>query len=239
MYIDGTLLMGESPKHPEALIYTPRLVMTVIQAQLYDAKSAEHDGLARDWRVVETVVFVPSILAKQSRQGKPNWVLLCQLSWWQTAWSCWDLKIVSKGDSFVKKGIYKTVWLLFISQTSSTLHYCLLVERGSQIVRFWYNIFTVHSTRSASSTAAADSRVMYYQWYPDWSSESVFRKFYYKPTHNPSYGVLVRPNLLASSELAFTIVSYCSTMCMHVLMCISTSPVQYDFELCETEPSEI
>ena len=52
------------------------------------------------------------------------------------------------------------------------------------------NIFTAHSTRSASSSAAADSGVTTSNILKaaDWRSESVFKKFYYRPTHNPSYG---------------------------------------------------
>jgi len=51
-------------------------------------------------------------------------------------------------------------------------------------------IFTAHSTRSASVSAAADSRVTVNDILKaaDWSSESVFRQFYYRPTNDPSYG---------------------------------------------------
>ena len=51
-------------------------------------------------------------------------------------------------------------------------------------------IFTAHSTRSASVSAAADSGMTVNDILKaaDWSSESVFRQFYYRPTHDPSYG---------------------------------------------------
>ena len=51
-------------------------------------------------------------------------------------------------------------------------------------------IFTAHSTRGASSSAAADSGITTSDILKaaDWSTESVFRKFYYRPTHNPMYG---------------------------------------------------
>ena len=52
------------------------------------------------------------------------------------------------------------------------------------------SIFTAHSTRSALASAAADSGVTTSDILKaaDWSTESVFRKFYYRPTRNPSYG---------------------------------------------------
>ena len=52
------------------------------------------------------------------------------------------------------------------------------------------SMFTAHSTRSASVTAAADSGVTTNDILKaaDWSTASVFRKFYYRPTHDPSYG---------------------------------------------------
>ena len=52
------------------------------------------------------------------------------------------------------------------------------------------SMFTAHSTRSASVTAAADSGVTTNDILKaaDWSTESVFRKFYYRPTHDSSYG---------------------------------------------------
>ena len=51
------------------------------------------------------------------------------------------------------------------------------------------DIFTAHSTRSASVSAAADSGVTVNDILKaaDWSSESIFQQFYYRPTHDPSY----------------------------------------------------
>ena len=51
-------------------------------------------------------------------------------------------------------------------------------------------LFTAHSTRGASSSAAADSGVTTTDILKaaDWSTESVFRKFYYRPSRDPSYG---------------------------------------------------
>ena len=52
------------------------------------------------------------------------------------------------------------------------------------------SIFTAHSTRSASASAAEDSGVTTSDILraADWSAESVFRRFYYRPSHDPLYG---------------------------------------------------
>ena len=77
------------------------------------------------------------------------------------------------------------------------MYYCSLVERGAQNGRHRYiSIFTAHSTRSASASAAADSGITSSDILKaaDWSTESVFRKFYYRPTHDPLYGRTVLPS---------------------------------------------
>ena len=55
------------------------------------------------------------------------------------------------------------------------------------------SMFTAHSTRSASASAAADSGVTNSDILKatDWNTESVFRRFYYRPTHDPFYGRVV------------------------------------------------
>ena len=52
------------------------------------------------------------------------------------------------------------------------------------------NIFKAHSTRGASASAAAGKGVTTNDILQaaDWSSELVFRRFYYRPVHNTSFG---------------------------------------------------
>ena len=54
-------------------------------------------------------------------------------------------------------------------------------------------IFKAHSTRGASTSAAARAGVTTadIMQAADWSSESVFQKFYYKPTRDTSFGTTV------------------------------------------------
>ena len=64
------------------------------------------------------------------------------------------------------------------------------------------NTFTAHSTRGTSTLAAADSGITTSDILKaaSWSTESVFRKFYYQPTHDASYGSTVLSSTVPSSE---------------------------------------
>jgi len=137
----------------------------------------------------EGVSFLPSSLVKQSRQGKPLFFAtfpgnreLCPvetLCHYQAITS----PLRKESDQlFVaivkphKPGAARTIaqWLKQILKLS-----------GIDV-----NIFTAHSTRSASVSAATDSggTTSDILKATDWSTESVFRKFYYRSTRDPSYG---------------------------------------------------
>ena len=52
------------------------------------------------------------------------------------------------------------------------------------------SIFSGHSVRGASTSAAAGAGITMtdIMQAADWSTESVFRRFYYRPSHDTSYG---------------------------------------------------
>ena len=52
------------------------------------------------------------------------------------------------------------------------------------------SVFSAHSVRGASSPTAANLGITTNDILKaaDWSSESVFQRFYYKPTEDPSFG---------------------------------------------------
>ena len=140
----------------------------------------------------EGVVFVPSVLAKQSRQGKPLTEYffagftdnreLCPVE---------TLRQYQKVTVSLRKE--STHLFVAIVKPHKPVAPCTIARWLKEVLKlsgFDTNIFTAHSTRSASSSAAADSGVTTSDILKaaDWSSESVFRKFYYRPTHNPSYG---------------------------------------------------
>ena len=59
------------------------------------------------------------------------------------------------------------------------------------------NIFKAHSVRGASTSAAADAGVTTNDILnaADWSNDSVFQKFYYRPQKNTSFGQTVLSKL--------------------------------------------
>jgi hypothetical protein len=52
------------------------------------------------------------------------------------------------------------------------------------------NIFKAHSTRGAASSAAARAglSVEDISKMANWTNDNTFRRFYYKPVHNPTFG---------------------------------------------------
>ena len=62
---------------------------------------------------------------------------------------------------------------------------CVLNDAGIDV-----NMFTAHSVRGASSSAAAMAGVTTNDILKaaDWSTDSVFRRFYYRPVHSSSFG---------------------------------------------------
>ena len=74
------------------------------------------------------------------------------------------------------------------------MYYCSLAERGAErgaqkLAGVNISIFMAHSTRNASASAAADSGITSSDILKaDWSTKSVFRKLYYRPTYEPLYG---------------------------------------------------
>jgi hypothetical protein len=138
------------------------------------------------------VVFLPTGLAKQSRQGKPvatffypsfpSNSLLCPVT---------TLKAYEERTANVR-GTETKLFLAIIkpnkavaSSTIARWLKSLLQAAGIDI-----SIFSAHSVRGASSTTAANMGITTNDILKaaDWSSESVFQKFYYKSTENPSFG---------------------------------------------------
>ena len=137
-------------------------------------------------------MFIPSAFAKQSRQGK----LLMEYffaSFTDNKELCpvETLRQYQKVTASLRKE--STHLFVAIVKPHKPVEPCTIARCLKEVLKlsgFDTKIFMAHSTRSASSSAAADSGVTTNDILKaaDWSSESVFRKFYYRPTHNPSYG---------------------------------------------------
>ena len=140
----------------------------------------------------EGVVFVPSVLTRQSRQGKPlTEYFFASFTDNKELCPVETLRQYQKVTASLRKE--STHLFVAIVKPHKPIAPCTITRWLKKVLKlsgFDTNIFTAHSTRSASSSAAADFWVTTSDILKavDWSSESVFRKFYYRPTHNPLYG---------------------------------------------------
>ena len=142
----------------------------------------------------EGVTFLPSGLAKQARQSKPltNFFFASfpdnkQLCPVQT------LRHYLRMTEKLRKATSNSHLFVAIVKPHNPVAPCTIARWLKEVLRMSgidISIFTAHSTRGASSSAAADSGITISDILKaaDWSTESVFRKFYYRPTHNPLYG---------------------------------------------------
>ena len=178
---------------------TPDLTMklAMLFSLVRPSRSADLAGLDLQFRTFtpEGVIFTPNILSKQARASKsskeffyPRFTENCLLCPVKT------LRDYENRTSHIRGRSQK----LFIATikphkpvASSTIARWLKTLLGKAGVNT--EIFKAHSTRGASTSAAASSGVTTEDILKaaDWSSETVFQKFYYRPTRNPSFGKAV------------------------------------------------
>lgn len=144
----------------------------------------------------EGVIFKAVELAKQSRQNKPmsdffypkfpHNKQLCPVE---------TLTMYIKRTESIRKGTADRLFLAVVNPhnpvSSSTIARWLrtvLEKAGIDTA-----IFKAHSVRGAAATAAAAAGIttMDIMNAADWSTESVFQKFYYKPSYNATFGKAV------------------------------------------------
>ena len=133
----------------------------------------------------ESVVFLPSSLAKQSRQGKPlveyyfasfpDNKQLCPVE---------TLRQYQLATMPLRKG--HTQLFLATINPHNLVTSCTIAQWLKEVLEMSgidVTLFTAHSTRGASSSAAAVSGITTTDILKaaDWSTESVFRKFYCHP----------------------------------------------------------
>ena len=140
----------------------------------------------------DRVCFYPSTLAKQSRQGSqiasfffpslPENTLLCPV----TCLKAYEHRTQSiRGkETRLLVAIIKPHRAISSSSVARWLK-SLLEAAGIDI-----SIFNAHSVRGASSSAAAVAGITTNDILKaaNWSSESVFQRFYYRSSDDPSYG---------------------------------------------------
>ena len=189
--LDNILQWGDTNSLSLKLL-TFKLVMLMSLAR--PSRSSDLASLCIDnyHYMPEGVTFLPSSLAKQSRQGKP----------------LTDFFFASFPDNNqlcpvetlrqylrITASLRKETNRLFVAivKPHKPVAPCTIARWLKEVLKLSgidVNIFTAHSTRGASSSAAASAGITINDILKaaDWSTESVFRKFYYRPTHSPSFG---------------------------------------------------
>ena len=147
----------------------------------------------------EGVQFQPSCLSKQSRPGNPpkpflfpSFLADIRLCPKQTL-----LQYISRTESFrpTDSGQKNNLFISYIKPhnpiTSSSI--ARWITSMLKLAGIDTETFKAHSTRSASASAAASAGLTTNQIMEaaDWSSESVFQRFYYRPIQSNQIGVAV------------------------------------------------
>ena len=137
----------------------------------------------------EGVAFLPCTLAKQSRQGKP----IKEFSFPNDYDLCPVITLKAYEEMTKElRGEETKLLVSFIKPhgkvSSSTI--ARWIKSLLEVAGVDTSIFNAHSVRGASSSTAANMGITTNDILKaaDWSSESVFQKFYYKPSQNPNFG---------------------------------------------------
>ena len=167
------------------------------------SRSADLASLQIDrcWFSPEGVAFLPAALAKQSRQGKtlteyffPSFSHNRELCPVATLRQYINVTSSLRSEGTVK--LFVAIVRPHHPVSSSTIARWLrdmLQQAGINV-----GIFGAHSVRGASSSAAAAAAGVTTNDIlkaADWSSESVFTNFYYRPTGDVTYGRAVLSRL--------------------------------------------
>ena len=172
---------------------TYKLVMLLALTRPSRSADLSSLSLARRQFSPEGVTFLPATLAKQSRQGKPL-VEFFFPSFSHDEGLC-PVQTLRQYESVtfpLRLGVQQELFLAIVkphkpvsSCTIARWLKCVLNDAGIDV-----NMFTAHSVRGASSSAAAMAGVTTNDILKaaDWSTDSVFRRFYYRPVHSSSFG---------------------------------------------------
>ena len=172
---------------------TLKLVMLLALTRPSRSADLSSLSLARRRFSPEGVTFLPSTLAKQSRQGKPLVEFFFpSFSHDESLCPVQTLRQYELVTSPFRLGGQQELFLAIVkphkpvsSCTVARWLKCVLKDAGIDV-----NMFTAHSVRGASSSAAAMAGVTTNDILKaaDWSTDSVFRRFYYRPVHSSSFG---------------------------------------------------
>ena len=140
----------------------------------------------------EGIEFSPTNLAKQSRQGKPICgFLFPSFPERQELCPVWSIREYERRTLSIRGDetrLFLTIIRPHHAATSSTIARWL--KEVLKAAGIDTSIFSAHSVRGASSSKAANMGVTTNDILraANWSSESVFQKFYHKPMEEANYG---------------------------------------------------
>ena len=80
------------------------------------------------------------------------------------------------------------------------MYYCPLAEGNPQVSGIDASIFSGRSVREASTPAGVGTTMSDIMQAADWSSELVFRNFYYQPSQDTTFGRAVLISSLSSGK---------------------------------------
>ena len=134
------------------------------------------------------VTFLPSCLAKQSRQGKP--ISEFFFPTFPTNSRLCPVTTLRAYEESLRNG--ETKLFLALIKPHKSVTSCTVarwLKALLQAAGMDTSIFSAHSVRGASSSKAANMGITTNDILKaaNWSTESVFQKFYYKPTISASY----------------------------------------------------
>ena len=158
------------------------------------SRSADLTALQLDRRryMPEGVAFLPAALAKQSSQGRslrefffPSFTLNTNLCPVET------LRQYEAATATLRSDSCKL--FVAIKKPHNPVASCTIARWLKEMLKLAgidVSTFSGHSVRGASTSAAAGAGLTMNEIMQaaDWSTESVFRRFYYRPSHNVSYG---------------------------------------------------
>ena len=187
-YLEG---LGENKSLPLKLL-SWKLTMLLALTRPSRLADLSNLDLSRRTYKPDRVCFYPNTLAKQSRQGSqvanfffpsfPDNPLLCPVT---------TLKAYEERTKPIcgieSKLLISTIKPYKAVSSSSVARWLKSLLEAAGVDT---SIFAAHSTRGASSSAAANVGVTTNEILKavNWNSESVFQGFYYRPSDNPSYG---------------------------------------------------
>ena len=188
--------LGENETLPRPVLTHKTVMLLALTRPSRSADLSQLDLTGRRY-LPEGVVFPPTKLAKQSRQSRPltdfffptfpHNKRLCPVH----TLKAYEERTASFREGQGSSALFLTTIKPHSPAASSTIARWLKSLLGKAGIDT--AIFKAHSVRGAAATAAHNAGITTGDILnaADWSTQSVFQKFYYKPSRNTGFGIAV------------------------------------------------